>query len=290
MAWRRRQPAIGGAGGGDEEDDPTPPNVSLAETASYLTWLSLVLPTAVGGCSLSAVCLDARDKHRKVRDPIACRHIRALAAMPPSDDGRARSACSWGIPRAPAGKTGPRFDGGGREAQLRAESSFLIFRGGFLAFVWLWGVPTVVSLVRPDSESRPPAMQPESGVLSSVNTSLSLISSLPPWTSHALLFTTAGSVRPSPAPSIPEPAVSKHQAAYRRCQCAAATPMGSSAQEEGFAVGCSGWQSSDGGRGPPRSRREERARSVVDSARDGEAQGLSRLLLVAGCFGPLVPG
>ena len=102
MAWHRRQPAIGGAGGGDEEDDPIPPDVSLAETASYLTWLSLVLPTGVGGCSLSAVCLDARDKHRKSPRPDRVRHIRALAAMPPSDDGRARSACSWGIPRAAA--------------------------------------------------------------------------------------------------------------------------------------------------------------------------------------------
>jgi hypothetical protein len=290
MAWRRRQPAIGGAGGGDEEDVPTPPNVSLAETASYLTWLSLVLPTAVGGCSLSAVCLDARDKHRKVRDPIACRHIRALAAMPPSDDGRARSACSWGIPRAPAGKTGPRFDGGGREAQLRAESSFLIFG---VAFWRLFGSGVFPRLCPLSGQTQSPDRQRCNLSRESCQVSSpvwTLISSLPPWTSHALLFTTAGSVRPSPAPSIPEPAVSKHQAAYRRCQCAAATPMGSSAQEEGFAVGCSGWQSSDGGRGPPRSRREERARSVVDSARDGEAQGLSRLLLVAGCFGPLVPG
>ncbi len=34
----------------------------------------------------------------KVRDPIACRHIRALAAMPPSDDGRSQIGVFPGHP------------------------------------------------------------------------------------------------------------------------------------------------------------------------------------------------
>ena len=190
-----------------------------------------------------------------------CRH--------PMTDG-ARSAYSQGIPRAAAGESGPRFDGGGREAQLRADSSSLFFSG------WLFGVCLALGLGSSHGSvpcpARPPGMkescQHQSHFL--IPPSLSL-------TSHA-----SSLLRRLPVPFGLPPALHPRARCFETPGCISTVSMrrthayGKQCSRRGVRRGSQWMASSDGDRGPPRPRREERARPVADSARDGGAPGVEQ--------------
>ena len=163
---------------------------------------------AVGGCSWGQqpwwpVCrLLGRARRTQQKSETRSRAGTSVPLQPcrhPMTDG-ARSAYSQGIPRAAAGESGPRFDGGGREAQLRADSSSLFF---FRVAFWRlfgsgsWKLPRFGPL--PSQTAR------DERVLS---TSVSFPDPPLPLSHLPRLFiasTTAGSVRSSPGPPSPSP-------------------------------------------------------------------------------------